>query len=162
VNVVALRDLVPRRREERGLAARREEDPWLAMHEEMERMFEDFFQGAEMDIIGDSGFSPRVNVAEQEDKVLVSAELPGLEEADIDVSLSRDTLTISGEKKHEREEEGQNFYRRERSYGSFSRSVSIPCPIDRDKVEATFKNGVLSISLPKLHQGKECNKVGIK
>jgi len=159
---MALTDLVPWKWGEKQVSVRREEDPFLARREEMDRIFDDFFRSSELGYFGGAGFSPRVNVAEKEDKVLVSAELPGLEEKDIEVSLSRDTLTISGEKRYEKEEEDQNFYRRERSHGSFSRSVPISCPIDHDKVEATYKNGVLTVSLPKIHHGRECTRVKIK
>ncbi len=88
--------------------------------------------------------------------------MPGLDEKDVEVSLSNDTLTISGEKKAEKEDKGENYYRLERSYGSFQRVIPLSTEIEADKVEAAFKNGVLQITLPKLHLGEGVKKVQIK
>ncbi|GIK40693.1 MAG: hypothetical protein BroJett011_45260 [Chloroflexota bacterium] len=113
-----------------------------------------------MESFGD--FSPRVDVTENEKEVRITAELPGLEEKDIDVSLSNDVLTISGEKKAEREDKGDNYYRMERSYGSFHRSIPLPTEVDTDHCDATFKNGVLQITLPKVHLKESAKKITIK
>jgi HSP20 family protein len=86
-----------------------------------------------------------------------------MDEKDIDVSLTRDTLTIKGEKKEEKEEQGKDYYRMERSYGSFTRSVPLPVEVDTDKVQATFKKGVLDITLPKTARAiQETKKVPVK
>lgn len=93
---------------------------------------------------------PDVDIAETDDDVTVSADLPGLDEKDIKVTLDGDTLTLRGERKHEREEKHKNYYRSERSYGTFVRSVALPEGIDRDNVKATFKKGVLNVRIAKL------------
>ena len=104
-------------------------------------------------------FSPRVNISDRENEIEISVELPGLEESDIDLSLSNDILTIKGEKKQESEEREGTYYRMERKYGSFCRSVSIPSGVvDVDKVEAIFTNGVLTINLPKREEEIEISK----
>ncbi|MFH1887849.1 MAG: Hsp20/alpha crystallin family protein [Pseudomonadota bacterium] len=97
-------------------------------------------------------WSPNLDVSEKDDTVLVRAELPGLEPPDITVSVSGDVLTIRGEKKSETEKDEENVHYSERYFGSFSRSLKLSSPVDPGKVEASFKNGVLSITLPKTGQ----------
>jgi len=93
-----------------------------------------------------------MDVSENDKEVKVEIELPGMEENDVQVSLSHNTLTISGEKKSEKEDKSRNYHRIERSYGSFSRSIPLPEGIDQDKIEAMFKKGVLHVVLPKTAQ----------
>jgi len=95
------------------------------------------------------GFSPAIDIKETEDEFVVKAEMPGIDQKDLNVSLSGDVLTISGEKKEEKEEEGENIHRIERSFGSFSRSFNIPGEIQEDKIEAKYKEGILILKLPK-------------
>lgn len=97
-----------------------------------------------------STFTPAINVAESDGEYRVTAELPGMDEKDIELSLHRDHLTIKGEKKQEHEEKGNGYHRVERSYGSFQRTIPLPQEIDADKVAANFQKGVLTITLPKL------------
>ena len=92
---------------------------------------------------------PAVDVFEKEDKFVVKAELPGMKEEDVDVSVIGDTLSIKGEKKTETEIKDENYYRCERSYGSFYRSIPIPSNVDANKIEASFEDGVLEVALPK-------------
>jgi len=128
-------------------------------------MFDEFFDGFGLTPTWESGwstFSPQVDIVDNEKEIKVSVELPGLDEKDIDVSLSRDTLTISGEKQQEKEDKGKNYYRMERSYGSFKRTISIPCDIKTEAIDATFKNGVLSIVLPKATEGQCRQKITVK
>ncbi|MFN8455846.1 MAG: Hsp20/alpha crystallin family protein [Anaerolineae bacterium] len=162
---MALTDLVPWKWGEKNVPVKREEtDPFYTLHREMDRLFDDFMGhgfgltrfGNFMDRAG--AFNPQVDVTENDKEIKVAAELPGLDEKDIEVSLSGDMLTISGEKKAEKEDQRENYYRMERSYGSFQRSIALPVEVDTDKVEATFKNGVLQITLPKLHPGQEAKK----
>ncbi len=146
---------------------RREDNPTLTLQQQMNRMFDDFFRRSNMMPFGELAsqlgtFNPHIDVSENEKALIVSAELPGLEEKDVEVSLANNLLTISGEKKQEKEEKDENYYRAERTYGSFSRSVAIPCPIETDKAEAVFKNGVLTVTLPKVHSGESCTKVAVK
>jgi HSP20 family protein len=94
--------------------------------------------------------------------VVVSAELPGMDDKEIDLSLSHGVLTISGEKKQEKEQKGRNYYHMERSYGSFQRSVSLPAGVDTSKAEAVFKKGVLTVTVPKTGGAKAGKRIAIK
>ncbi len=171
---MSITNLMPWRRKEPALRKRenvtvnREEDhPLATLERDMNRMFDDFFGGfglasSEFWDTGWSAFSPQVDIVDNEKEIKVSVELPGLDEKDIDVSLSRDTLTISGEKRQEKEDKGKNYYRMERSYGSFKRAIPIPCEVKTEDIEATFKNGVLSVVLPK-SSGEQCRqKITVK
>lgn len=97
-----------------------------------------------------SGFMPAVNLSETDTELRVTAELPGLDEKDIELTLNRDSLVIRGEKKQETEDKGKGYYRMERSYGTFHRAVPLPQEIDAENVNASFNKGVLTITLPKL------------
>jgi HSP20 family protein len=94
--------------------------------------------------------SPAVDITETEEAFIVTAEVPGLAEKDIEVLLSGDTLTIKGEKKQEREDKDDNVYLSERSYGAFQRAFSLPETVNSEKIAASFSNGVLSVTLPKV------------
>jgi HSP20 family protein len=104
-------------------------------------------------------YSPRIDVKDTEKDIHVLAELPGVDEKDIEVSLANDTLTIKGEKKSEAEEKKKNYYWAERTYGSFYRSIPLPCDVKADKAEATFKKGVLTVVLPKTETAKNERKM---
>lgn len=109
------------------------------------------------------GFTPAFDVSETEEDLIVKAELPGVDPDQIEVNLSGNTLTVKGEKKEEREEKTENMHRIERSFGSFSRSISLPCEIKEDKIEANFKNGVLNLKLPKAESTKKRSiKIDVK
>jgi HSP20 family protein len=97
---------------------------------------------------------PAVDVFEKADKFVVKAELPGIREDDIHVSVVGDTLSIRGEKKTETEVKEEDYYRSERSYGSFYRSIPLPSKVDANKIEATFEDGVLEVALPKSAKAK--------
>ena len=107
-------------------------------------------------------FSPRMDVSETDKEIVVSAELPGLADEDIDVSLSLGMLTISGEKKQEKEKKGRNYYHVERSYGSFQRSIPLPAEVDTNQVDAVFKKGVLTVTLPKTGAAQAGKKIAVK
>lgn len=98
---------------------------------------------------GDLAGAPCVDVSETEDIVVINAELPGVDLEDVDLSLSERTLTISGEKKEEKVEKRSHYHRVERTYGSFSRSIPLPCKVEADQIDATFKKGILRIVMPK-------------
>jgi HSP20 family protein len=103
----------------------------------------------------DGDWAPAVDVLDDENKVVVKAELPGMTEKDIDVSILGDTLTIKGEKKEEKKEhEGKNIHRLERTYGMFQRAITLPGSVAPDKTKASFKNGVLEIEMPKKEETK--------
>ncbi|HEY0071404.1 MAG TPA: Hsp20/alpha crystallin family protein [Chloroflexia bacterium] len=95
-------------------------------------------------------FTPAINVTESDGEYKVTAELPGMDEQDIELSLHKDYLTIKGEKKQEHEDKGNGYHRVERSYGSFQRTIPLPQEVDPDQVAANFQKGVLTITLPKL------------
>lgn len=119
-------------------------------------LFDDFFDSSDKSLATFlDNEVPKVNFSESKDSYEVSAELPGMNENDFDVSLNDNILTIKGEKKSEKEDKGKHYHTVERTYGSFARSVSIPGEIKEDDIKAKFKNGVLKISLPKMNPGKE-------
>lgn len=100
-------------------------------------------------------WAPSLDVSETKNNIVVKAEVPGLEPKDIDISLTGGVLTIKGEKKQEKEEKDENYHRIERSYGTFTRSVRVPQEVQSDKIEATYKDGVLKITLPKSEEAKK-------
>lgn len=130
----------------------------------MNRMFDEFFERpfglspffGETTSMG--GFAPRLDISETDKEITISAELPGLEPEDINISLARGALTIIGEKRAEKEEKGKRFYRVERSYGSFHRSIALPDEVEDNKIDATFKRGVLKVILPKTQTAQDKNK----
>jgi len=125
------------------------------LRSEMDRLWDEYFGAGRRGLQPlEEAWLPAVDVSESEDKITVKAEIPGLEAKDIDISMSGDTLTIKGEKKTETEEKEENYHLVERSYGSFRRAMKIPATVDADKVEATYKNGVLTVVLPKKEEVK--------
>lgn len=147
---------------------REEEHPVYSLQREMNRLFDDFFRTPTWERFGEfpalateqfwGDVTPRVDMTETDKELLVKVELPGMTEKDIDISISRDVLTISGEKKQEKEQNEKGWYRMERQYGSFSRSIPLPYEIESDKVEALYKNGILSIKLPKSAMQQKATK----
>lgn len=157
---MALRELMPWRWG--GAAARTgegERHPMDAFHQELDRMFDDLTRGFGRPARGFWGDgTPRIDESEDDEAIHVTAELPGMEEKDVEVVLSDGYLTIRGEKKEEKEEkagEGQMYHRRERVYGSFSRVIPIPAGIDEGKIAASFSKGVLHVDLPKTEEVKK-------
>lgn len=140
--------LIPRRHEGRG--------GLFDLQSRINRVFEDLWRGFPLAPWGEQEASwlPALDVSETDEAVRVQAELPGVEPAEVDISLSDDLLTIRGEKKAEKEEIERDYHRIERSYGSFSRTVRLPAAVDQEKVEATFKDGILSVILPKREEAR--------
>lgn len=97
---------------------------------------------------------PPVDVFETPESIILKADLPEVKKEEVDISIENNTLTIKGERKMEREVKEKNFYRMERSYGSFSRSFTLPPTVAGDKADATFENGVLTLTLPKREESK--------
>ena len=138
---------------------REEEHPIYSLQREMNRVFDDFFRAPAWEGFGEfselaterfmGDVSPRIDMSETDKELVLKAELPGMTEKDVDISITRDMLTISGEKKQEKEQTEKGWYRMERHYGSFTRSIPLPYEIESDKAEALYKNGVLTIRLPK-------------
>lgn len=162
---MALRDLTPWR--SHTLKERLFEDnPFTAMHNEMDRMLANFF-GEDRLPVPTNGHHMvvRWDVAETDDAVKISADLPGLTEKDIDVTLADGILTIKGERKTEKETDGKDkrYHRIERSYGAFERAMSLPSDVDESKIAADFKNGVLELTLPKKPEArKKAKKIQVK
>ena len=151
------RELIPFGRERRSVPVQRGGgDPMEGFQREMNRLFDDFFRptpfGGTQWPFG--GAMPRVDVEETDGEYQVSAELPGIDEKDVNLTLADNVLTIHGEKKAEREEKDKNYYLSERSFGSFRRAIPLPTEVDEEKVEAFFKNGVLTVRLPKSPEAK--------
>ena len=112
---------------------------------------------------GDGFAAPAIDFTEDEKTYRLTAELPGMSEKDIDVQISGDTLTIKGKKRQEMEEKAENYYLSERRFGSFQRSFTLPDGVNRDKIEAGFEKGVLTITLPKTAETvKEQKKIEVK
>ena len=125
------------------------------LRNEMDRLWDEYFGPGRRALQPmEEAWLPAVDVSETGDKITVKAEIPGMEAKDIEISMVGDTLTIKGEKKAEREEKDENYHLVERSYGSFSRAMKLPAVVDSDKVEATYKNGVLTVVLPKKEEVK--------
>jgi len=153
-----MRDLIPWNRGGE-MTVRRAEDvnPFLTLHREMNRVFDDVFRGFDLmpfgtDRVFDRSMGwPNIEVNETDKEVKVMAELPGLEEKDVQVELTNGVLSIKGEKKTETEDKDRRFS--ERYYGHFERNIPVE-DVDEDKVSAAFKNGVLTVTMPKAPQAE--------
>jgi len=125
------------------------------LQERMNRLFEDAGRGYRGDeAAATTTWSPAVDIFETENEIMVRAELPGIERKDIVLNLDNNVLTLKGERKFEKETRQENYHRIERSYGAFSRAFSIPAMVDEDKIRADYKDGILTIALPKKEQVK--------
>ena len=135
--------------------------PWRPFGEissfrgEMDKLWDRFVNGRPLVKTFKEEWLPSVDISETKDKVLIKAELPGLEAKDVNVSISGDLLTIRGEKKKEEEEKDEHHYFVERYSGSFQRSFRFPVNVQADKVEAAFDKGVLKVTLPKVEEAKK-------
>ena len=131
-------------------------------------MFEDFFTGFGFPSIRQAGtwegavLAPRIETSETDQEICVSAELPGMDEKDIDVTLGGDVLTIRARKEAERDEEDRDYHLTERSYGTFVRTLRLPFAVDPDRAEASYRNGVLTITIPKPKQGEGLHRIEVK
>ena len=152
---MAIRDLVPWSNRGREMSTRRGEQdhPFLTLHREMNRLFDDAFRGFDLNPLGTDRFFnramggwPSIEVSETDKEVKVTAELPGLEDKDVEVEFANGELAIRGEKQTETEDKDRLFS--ERYYGRFERRIPVE-DVEYDKVSASFKNGVLTITLPK-------------
>jgi HSP20 family protein len=148
-----IRDLIPWARQDNrpSVPSREQTDhPLLSLHRDVNRLFDDVFRGFGAPALGGLGRSfdwPSVELGETEQEIRVTAELPGLEEKDVEIVVAEDVLILRGEKRAEAEDKGRGYS--ERSYGSFERRIGLPRGVEQDKANATFKNGVLTITLPK-------------
>jgi HSP20 family protein len=142
-----LRSLIPIGRG-RDVARRTSTDPFTALQREIDRLFDDFGRGWSA-FGGTAELTPSIDVTETDKEIEITAELPGLQEKDVQVQVADDILTIKGEKKAEKEEKDKNYRMFERSYGSFSRTLELPAGVDPDKIQASISNGVLKVTVPK-------------
>jgi HSP20 family protein len=152
--------------------------PLQTLRDQVDRLFDEFGSGFSLFPFGRRAFevepwwrtatafgatAPAVDVVEKDDAIQIAAELPGMDEKDIEVSVADDMLTIRGEKKEEKEEKRRNYYMAERRYGSFERSFRLPASVNQDKIDASFQKGVLTIVLPKTEEAKKkAKKIAIK
>jgi HSP20 family protein len=152
---MSVRDLIPwGRSNTRAPAPYREDDrsPFLSLHREMNRVFDDFFRDFDMrfPMMGHAGFNgswPHIDLSETDKEVTVTADLPGMEEKDVELLLEDGMLTLKGEKREETEDKDRHFS--ERYYGRFERRIPLDAEVQVDKAQARFKNGVLKVTLPK-------------
>ena len=160
---MSMLELVPWRRDKKRLAHDVADD-WLSpLHHQIDRMFEDFLSSElpRFEPAGRRGvFMPDMDISDTDERIEVTAELPGLDEKDIEVTLDDDVLTIKGEKKSESTEEDKerNHYRLERSYGAFRRSFRLPPEADNDRASADFDKGVLRIVIAKDKNARTTSK----
>jgi HSP20 family protein len=155
---MAIRDLVPWSRNQELAPTRGNYDPFMTLHREMNRLFDDVFRGfgPSLSPLMEGRFGwPKLEVSDTDKTLTISAELPGMTEKDVQIEIANGVLTIRGEKKDERSGEGKHFT--ERYYGAFERQIPLE-GVEEDKAEASFKNGVLTISLPK----SENPRAGVK
>lgn len=152
-----MREMIPWGRSERQTPARysdNEQNPFLSLHREMNRLFDDVVRSIDAPFSGiaPSGGWPKIEIADDERELRVSAEVPGLEEKDIELLIDDGQLTLRGEKTSEVDDKKRQFS--ERYYGRFERRIAIPYEIAEDQVKATFKNGVLDVTLPKTERAQ--------
>jgi HSP20 family protein len=125
-----------------------------SLRREMDRLFERFFEPewGQFSALGD--WAPNMDVSETKEAFVVKMEVPGMEPGDIQVALQENMLTVKGEKRQEKEEKEERYHRVERNYGAFTRTVKLPVTVDASKVAASFKNGLLMVTLPKTPAAK--------
>lgn len=129
-------------------------DEFTSLQREMNRLFADAFRGWADDAATVAAWTPAVDIHETKDHYEVNVELPGVRKDDVKITLESNVLTISGEKKEERDEKNADYRRVERAYGSFYRSFTLPSTVKSDKIEAAYKDGVLNVVIPKAEEAK--------
>ena len=163
---MAIKDLIPWNDKGRDVGFQRatEVHPFLALHREMNRMFDDVFRGFDLAPFGLGSRTlagldwPQIDIDETDKEVRITAELPGLDEKDVSLEIANGVLSISGEKKSESEDKARRFS--ERYYGRFERRIPLE-DVEEDKVSAAFKNGVLTITVPKSAENKNVRRIAI-
>jgi HSP20 family protein len=120
----------------------------------MNRLFDSFFGGEGQDGSALLSWAPTVDIAETDDEIRLVADIPGMEQKDINLAVKDNTLILKGERQEENKDEKTNYYRNERIFGSFYRSFSLPSMVDVDKVKAKYKDGVLTITMPKVEEAR--------
>ncbi|MER9439863.1 Hsp20/alpha crystallin family protein [Mesorhizobium sp. M0340] len=166
---MAIRDLIPWGRENNqapSLFRSGDRDPFLTLHREMNRLFDEAFRGFDTRLPSLGGFSaaraswPSVEISDSEKEIRVTAEIPGMDEKDVELLLDDGVLTLRGEKREETEDKDRQFS--ERFYGRFERRIPLGYEVDEEKVNAAFRNGVLSVTLPKTeHAQAKAKRIAI-
>ena len=153
---------LPSLRSSGGLSA----DPIFGLHHEINRLFEDAFRGfgpgPAQGVGGGALAAPRLDVHETDKEVCISVEMPGVQASDLDVRVDGDIVTISGEKKNERQAEEKSYHVMERSFGRFTRSVQLPFAPQAEQVQADFKNGVLTLHVPRQPQQERSRRIEVR
>ena len=129
----------------------------LSLQERMNRLFDDSFRGArgsDEDWALGGSWAPAVDIYEQDGNIVLKAELPGIDPKDVDVRVENNTLTLRGERKHDQEVKKENYHRVERTYGTFTRSFTLPNVVDTNNIKADYRDGVLRMTLPKREEAK--------
>ena len=121
---------------------------------ELDQMMNQFFRTDVVEDPNTTSWLPAVDIVEQENEYLVHLELPGVDKNNVKINIANSVLTIKGEKQTEKDEQGKNYHHKERLYGSFQRSFTLPTTVKADKIEATYENGVLSVVIPKAEEAK--------
>jgi len=141
------------------------EYPLGRLHQEIDHLFDNFFRRSSLPSLqrGDDTWMgglmlPRVDIAEEKNTYTITVEVPGVEEKDIDLTIADGTLTIRGEKRYEKEDHDRQYHRVERSYGHFQRVISLPTDAREDAIEAKFKNGILTLTIPKTQQAQSTGR----
>ncbi len=133
-----------------------------SLQDEMNRIFHSNFPAQfSHEEMASGGWTPSVDIYESEGEIVLEAELPGMKREDFDVSIENNVITLKGERHFEKNDEGDNYHRVERSYGSFTRSFSLPHSVSAESTSADFKNGILRVSLPKKEEAK-ARKIEVK
>lgn len=157
----------PKKAEDKAVATR-PRDPIAALRDDMDRMFHGLWRGSPLTGLqwphtAAVGFAaPAVDFSETETAYTITAELPGMDKSDVNISLQGDMLVLSGEKRSQTDEKRENLHLSERRYGQFQRAFSLPDDVDASKIEAEFDNGVLSVNLPRLPEKRASKTINIK
>jgi HSP20 family protein len=141
----------------RGLTRWNRTPLFAALHEDMDRMLDSFWDTKSLGM----EWKPEIDIVETDNDIIVKAEIPGVDPKEVDISIMDDILTIKGEKNDEKEDKGKTYHRVERSYGSFTRRITLPAHVKTDEVEAKNHQGVLEITLPKMEKA-ETKKITVK
>lgn len=143
-----------------GGSVGRPNDPFMMLQQQVNRLFEDVFRGGPGG--GELAATPRLNISETDRDFRIEAELPGVAEDDVEVTLNDDLLTIRGEKKAEHSERQENYHVMERSYGAFVRTIRLPFAVNPEDISAVCRNGVLEISVPKNAAQEKAHRIEIQ
>lgn len=158
---MAMRDLIPWGRQEVSPALFREEErsPFPSLRREIDRLFDDFLRTPGFGLARSAAAWPSLEVSETDDEVRVAAELPGMNEKDIELTVQDGVLTLSGERKIEREDRERGWS--ERSYGRFERRIALPDGVDEAACDATFRDDLLTVTLPKSAEAQRARRIPI-